>query len=242
MHRLLCERPNVVPPAVITGVGPQGASTVYYQAQSSTTSTRTPTPPSPVSDTHIDPQLRDLDVNVATRPQSPPVTAETVAVSVTSGSSQVAGATPSGKEKLSLAMQKVSASIKPLSNKKRTFEEQMVEMTEYVVMFCYILCRSSNIAFVIRKSLAMAGKRLAEERREKRQKLSLQKRELLLNEFREGLITREEYRTSAGIDKSSSSTTALDTALFSSSPLFISDFPSAGVGGSDDIVGGGWER
>ncbi|PIL25120.1 hypothetical protein GSI_13009 [Ganoderma sinense ZZ0214-1] len=220
MHRLLCERPNVVPPAVTTGVGPQGVSTVFYQAgplMASSASTQDP----PLSDAHIDPQLRDLDVNVATRPQSPPGAEKTAEVSAPVESSQVPAATTSGKEKLSLAMQKASTFIKPLSNKKRTFEEQLVEMSE--------------------KNMALANKRLAQERQEKRQKLSLKKREMLLQEHRLGVITRDEYRRMVYGQGEGSSFT-VDTAMRSSSPLPSDGEQGLGVGGSDDIVGGGWER
>ncbi len=68
MHCLLCKCPNVVPPAVMTGVGPQGASTLYYQALPSAALTTSSTQHPVVSDTSIDPQLHDLDVNVIAQP------------------------------------------------------------------------------------------------------------------------------------------------------------------------------
>ncbi|KAI1791040.1 hypothetical protein LXA43DRAFT_889863 [Ganoderma leucocontextum] len=229
MHRLLCDRPNMVPPAVTTGVGPQArASTVYYQAQPSTASTAAAQPP-PVSDDNIDPRLRDLDINSAALSHSRPVTEDTPVLSVMPGSSQLAVDAPSSKEKLSLAMQKASASIKPLSNKKRTFEEQLVDISE--------------------KNMVMANKRLTEESKEKRQKLSLKRREVLLEKHRAGLITRDEYRALVygGKGKQPPTLDSSAAAMRSPPPLLDDDEPGSaepsgrGVGGSDDIVGDGWE-
>ncbi len=155
-------------------------------------------------------------------------------MSVTSGSSQVGVGTPSGKDKLSLAMQKASLSIKPLSNKKRTFEEQLVEISECVITSISVVQACVNANLVFRKNMAIANKRLAQERQEKHQKLSLKKREMLLEEHHEGLITRDEYRCLVY-----GSSAALDIAMRGSSPLFNDDL---GVGGSDDVVGNGWEQ
>ena len=112
MHRLLCERPNVVPPAVMTGIG------------------------LPISDVNIDPQLRDIDINTS-MPSQAPTTEGSAAASVHLVSGQVAEVM-AGKDKLSLAMQKASMVIKPLSSKKRTLEETLIDISEYV-LYNYLL-------------------------------------------------------------------------------------------------------
>ena len=84
----------------------------------------------------------------------------------------------------------------------------------------------------------MALKRFTEERKEKQQKLMLQERDLLLQEYKEGLITREEYR--AQIYKTHSSEP--HSAARSSSPSYAGENGSFYAGGSDDVVGDGWEK
>ena len=134
MHCLLCKRPNVVPPAVATGIGPHGATTVYYQSQPPTAPSHTI--PLPISDANIDPQLRDIDINTS-MPSQAPTTEGSAAASVHLVSGQVAEVM-AGKDKLSLAMQKASMVIKPLSSKKRTLEETLIDISEYV-LYNYLL-------------------------------------------------------------------------------------------------------
>ena len=64
LHRILSSRPNIAPPAIITGVGPAGREIIYNN----------PPPPSQENDPNIDPALYVLGNNGPTRtpPQSPP--------------------------------------------------------------------------------------------------------------------------------------------------------------------------
>ncbi len=78
----------------------------------------------PGSDDAIDPTLRGLDVNHAQIMLPAPSQAVTAPP-----------ATP--QDRLSLAMQKAGRSIKPVS-KRLTFEDRMVDITEYVCMFLFV--------------------------------------------------------------------------------------------------------
>ncbi|RDX49664.1 hypothetical protein OH76DRAFT_1556319 [Lentinus brumalis] len=212
MHELLCTCPNVVPPAITTGVGPHGEATVYYQVAPPVSSL-------PGWDDAIDPTLRGLDVNHAQMMLPAPSQAITAPP-----------ATP--QDRLSLAMQKAGCSIKPVS-KCLTFEDHMVDITE------------KNLALVKKHHHAEA-KRAQAQISHKRQKLSVKQKEVHLQEFQQGLITREEYRTlvygkglSADVEEDSSSSSESDSSEESSSD-------EEGIGGaygaSDDIVGHGWTR
>lgn len=79
--------------------------------------------------------------------------------------------------------------------------------------------------------MELSHARFQEEREEKQQKLDLQKREVHMREFQMNLITAEEYHAlimPADFSRqSSSSQSALDEYH---------------VGGSDVIVGAGWEH
>ncbi|RXW14813.1 hypothetical protein EST38_g11039 [Candolleomyces aberdarensis] len=57
MHRFLASRPNAVPPAITTGVGPDGRRILHLQASQNTASTHSAPPPIP--DHLIDPALRN---------------------------------------------------------------------------------------------------------------------------------------------------------------------------------------
>ena len=52
LHRILSSRPNIVPPAIVTGVGPAGREIIYNSP-----------PPPPSQDHNIDPTLYDLGHN-----------------------------------------------------------------------------------------------------------------------------------------------------------------------------------
>lgn len=60
LHRILSSRPNIVPPAIVTGVGPAGREIIY----------NTPPPPSQEHDPNIDPALYALGHN--SPPGTPP--------------------------------------------------------------------------------------------------------------------------------------------------------------------------
>ncbi|KAG6825544.1 hypothetical protein H0H93_000566, partial [Arthromyces matolae] len=63
LHELLSTRPNVTPIAVTTGVGPYGRKTVHYQAPENYQAQPTYDTPPEIIDAHIDPRLRNLDLN-----------------------------------------------------------------------------------------------------------------------------------------------------------------------------------
>lgn len=60
LHRILSSRPNIVPPAIITGVGPSGREIVYND----------PPPPSQERDPNVNPIFYDLSNDEATPPPS----------------------------------------------------------------------------------------------------------------------------------------------------------------------------
>lgn len=61
LHRILSSRPNVVPPAIVTGVGPTGREIVYNN----------PPPPSQEYDPNIDPALYALGPPPSSQPHHP---------------------------------------------------------------------------------------------------------------------------------------------------------------------------
>lgn len=130
-HRLLCTRPNIVPIAIATGVGPHGGSTVYYQGKAPPSAHQAG--PHRIPDHLIDPALRAVDVNQHAPPQTPPTPPPSQRVP-SGPPASASKATPNkvAQESLAIAMQKASATIKPVS-KKRTFEDRFVDMTQYIL-------------------------------------------------------------------------------------------------------------
>ena len=85
------------------------------------------------------------------------------------------------------------------------------------------------------------------EREDKRARLDLQRRELLLKEFEMGLITTEEYRSEVYGSVAGGSSSATPELASPVSPASGDDTGDdaaffGGVGGSDDIVGSDWIR
>jgi hypothetical protein len=138
LHQLWATRPNVNPPAITTGVGPHGRSTLYIQ---------------PLDDCNIDPALRDPPVNFSrsfgtnttnTVPQaslpipftqsntlpSTPASRSSVE-SGTSNENETPSATPRPKSYLDEALAKARASIKKIPQ-KWSFEDRIIELQEYV--------------------------------------------------------------------------------------------------------------
>ncbi|KAI0687306.1 hypothetical protein C8Q76DRAFT_635374 [Earliella scabrosa] len=119
LHCLLCTRPNVIPIAVTTGVGPQGASTIHYQIQPPLTA------PAPlqrtISDSLIDPALRNVDVNQVTA--TPARATQVVNAQDPATPATVTPSSTENAQRLATAMAKARGTIK-LVPKKRTFEDR----------------------------------------------------------------------------------------------------------------------
>ncbi|PIL25066.1 hypothetical protein GSI_12955 [Ganoderma sinense ZZ0214-1] len=129
MHRLLCTRPNVVPVAITTGVGPRGESTVYYQVQPPPSQSHAS--PTPLVNGNIDPTLRGLDVNqLPARPAPPSESMPTASSQSTVTLSSPPVMTPN-QRRLAAAVAKADKSIKTVP-KKRTLEESFLEATHVV--------------------------------------------------------------------------------------------------------------
>ncbi|KAH9918041.1 hypothetical protein B0H21DRAFT_702498, partial [Amylocystis lapponica] len=130
LYLQLSECPSIVPVAVVTGIGPAGHHTHFYQASQ---------PASPPHDDfldNIDPVLRDLDVNVrstppASQPQShasPERSQENKApLSTLKTSPRASTFELKGKERLAAAME--NANIKSLPA-KCTLDDRLCEMQE----------------------------------------------------------------------------------------------------------------
>ncbi|KAF8148472.1 hypothetical protein B0H34DRAFT_737190 [Crassisporium funariophilum] len=118
LHRLLCTRPNFNPPAVTTGVGAQGQTTVHYQAPATTQ--RAPTPV-------IDPALEGTS-NAANA--QPPAEHDAPALPPVPW-----------QPTLDSTFKKAQATIKPLSSKRRApVEDAFVKMsreTMKLTQACY---------------------------------------------------------------------------------------------------------
>ncbi|KAL1945887.1 hypothetical protein VTO73DRAFT_1889 [Trametes versicolor] len=180
-HRLLSTRPNVLPVAITTGVGPQGESTVYFQGRPPTSGSQGAA--QVITDDVIDPALRSVDMNQVRTPPTPPPTQQSLPPASASVPKTPTSTQATGQDKLNLAMQKASASIKPLS-KKRTWEDSFMSITE--------------------KNMELVQTRMKEEREEKRAHLRIKEREQYLAEYREGLISREEWQALVSGERSAS--------------------------------------
>ncbi|KAG6818436.1 hypothetical protein H0H93_004995 [Arthromyces matolae] len=213
LHGLLSTRPNVTPIAVTTGVGPYGRKTVHYQApenyQTQSTSNSRET-----IDAHIDPCLRNLDLNL--KPLHIPSELENI-ISLPLGTPTTLSpptsefSTPVGGPGVPMAV----APPTPVPHtpargpKGSTFESTMLDAAVAKASSTIKRVpqkRSIEETFVTmhKRTLKVTEARLKEEAGQKRRKLDLAERELRLQEFKAGLITVEEYRSLTIIKPSSS--------------------------------------
>ncbi|KAF7984965.1 hypothetical protein HWV62_9911 [Athelia sp. TMB] len=172
LHAIIGSRPNHIPPAVTTGVGPNGRRTVHYQAPDDDDDSTNDTEPSGVF-ASTDGQYRTLlDAIAAERAQrdsasggeptdTPSRNQENEAPPSTPASRPVSKRTSISEE----AIAKVKGSIRKVAAKP-TIEETL---------------------FRIQKS-SMAALRKKEDARAR-----MEKRQLLLEEFKLGIYTRDEY-------------------------------------------------
>ena len=201
LHRIFSTRPSVIPPAVTTGIGPQGRKVTYFQPPDGVghiidPSLLTEGPPQP-------PHLWVFSSNITNMrpPQSPPFV-QSASLPAFSTPSHAPSPIPIGDKnaeppsqpppqkhgpKPSLfsdaAMDKARASIKLLP-KKHTFEESIIDISKYVSV---IVLSIKLIELNHRENIRAMDARAAEDRKFKMRKL-------LLEEFREGLWSREDYR------------------------------------------------
>jgi len=151
MHHLFSTRPNFNPPAVTTGVGPQGRKTVHYQA---------PTESQHATSPAIDPSLIGLTFLPLTRPplsssntfnstvnKSTTTPADLAATGDLFGDAEAVVATSArvpkrpktssfGSTKLDDAVRKARDLIKPHSAKRGALiEDAFTKMSRHVVLF-----------------------------------------------------------------------------------------------------------
>ncbi|KAG6835665.1 hypothetical protein H0H93_015973 [Arthromyces matolae] len=187
LHELLATRSNVTPIAITTGTGPSGQKTVYFQIANAQ-----PGPgPAEVLDANIDPILLALSssepANPAPAPASlspatpTPITQrkstslEDIDKENVSPSISLPVATPARGPKSSMfdaAVAKANTSIKRIPQKP-SIEATFVSMQK--------------------RTLKLSQARFQEESEQKRRKLDLAERELNFQEFKAGLITKEEF-------------------------------------------------
>ncbi|PPR07899.1 hypothetical protein CVT24_002830 [Panaeolus cyanescens] len=176
LHRLLSSRPNQNPPAITTGVGPHGHRTVYYQAPEGYVGAG-----QVVDDSAIDPVLLAQSHDAS---QSPPSAASQTEDAPPSTSASQASQAPSstvsdvgvyGSSKLNDAVKKAHATIKPISNTTNKRPHSQIEDT---------------ITRLSERSFAIIEARHKEELRDKRRRLLLEERTLLLREMEMGLVSK----------------------------------------------------
>jgi len=154
MHRLLSTRPNFNPPAVTTGVGPQGRKSVHYQAPTVVRRAISPVIDPALMGLTFPPQPPLVTVNATVNEPAAvaPYEPGTLAVPVTvgeAGDKENTGAvfaTPArvpktsafGSTKLDDAVRKARDLIKPLSAKRGThIEDAFTKMSRHVILFIY---------------------------------------------------------------------------------------------------------
>ena len=151
LHRIFSTRPSVIPPAVTTGVGPQGRKVTYFQPPSGighiidpallsegpplpphltvfgndVTNIQQPQPPSFVRS----PSPPDFSTPLSRTPSPTPVYDENTQPPSQPPSSRKHGPKPSIFS--NAAIDKARTSIKLLP-KKRTFEESIIDISKYV--------------------------------------------------------------------------------------------------------------
>ena len=206
LHAMLATRPNMNPPVITTGVGPNGRKIIY------------PQPPEgiPIDDTaggpfaessgifDVDPQhqYRNLleamaaaeQANVAAAAQANSAVAQPQAPAdashvepPTNKENAAPPLTPnnmfSSSSYMKALIEKAKSNVKKLPP-KRTLEETLLKLSTYVVFLCcnFFLIgrlRSDNMSII--QSM-------------KQEKLNLQKRQQYMEEFKLGLLSIEEYR------------------------------------------------
>jgi len=181
LHKFMSGRPNVVPIAVTTGVGPGGRQTIHMQPtgsvanQDSTTGMDT-TQPSTFNEREA--PTASGDGSMAATPGVPATPVEPSA-DRTFGQDQLNTPTarcppkPSSFHISQERLEQVKATIKPVS-KKRSFEDTVLDISK-TNMKANIASREAD---AIRSDLARLDGQ----------------RHLKLTEFKEGLIDRDEYR------------------------------------------------
>lgn len=230
LHLLLSERPNVVPPMITTGTGPDGRETVFSQpvpqvgGEAPASQQPAPLGPRP-SLANIDPTLHDVNVNnvqqSAVRPPAPPSSSAPSQENQPPPSQQKTGPKAStistaGKEKLALAVEKANIKTIPA---KRTIEDRLYETQQ--------------------AQLQLVERRLDAEQEEKRQKIDIEKRALYLREFEANLISRDEYRALVYPKLGQPSTSQSSNARLRRRRSFSDDDESEQFGGNGSV--GEWE-
>ena len=175
--------------AITTGVGPQGESTVFYQAQPPPSSSQ-----ATCVDDAIDPSLRGLNVNqLSTAPHSGTQVAAHTTTSPIKTASLVKSASSStmspDQKRLAAAVAKADQSIK-IVPKKRSLEDQFISTTQYV-RSCIIVALVPYIRN--RETLRLVRQRMESEKAEKEALRKLDAQRLRMKEFQMGLITKDQY-------------------------------------------------
>jgi len=127
LHYMHSSRPNTIPPAVTTGVGPEGLQVVHFKAPISK-------PAHTITDDQIDPRLWVTLSSQASLPLIPAVTISPSEPASTVGKENIppSSATQQGPKassfKLAEMVETARANIKKIPA-KRSFEEMMVDLT-----------------------------------------------------------------------------------------------------------------
>lgn len=192
LHAIIGCRPNHIPPAITTGVGPHGRRTVHYQAPEDDGSINQPEA-SGVFSTEVAQYNTFMDVMAAEQ-------AGRLAISGTQPpetpshdqENQPPPSTPTPRPALKRfviseeAIAKAKASIRKTSSKP-TIEETLLRIQKYGF---YFLAYRDYLFFSRRNMSALRKKEETEVR--------IKDRRLLLQEFKLGIYTADEYRVKVG--------------------------------------------
>ncbi|KAL0563711.1 hypothetical protein V5O48_018354 [Marasmius crinis-equi] len=173
LHTFMSTRPNITPPVVTTGITPNGRETLYLQQPSAR---GTPTPISrTVSNSQIDPRI--LAESAAARANTQPAT-PAVSTPPSLPASTPATPTPTGRGQSS-RVQDIIASV-PKPPQKRTLEDVLMSVSEYVNPFQLLLCSATDQ--VARRSAQASLTNVEEERKSKRRRENNARRRLGMEE------------------------------------------------------------
>ncbi|KAF8217950.1 hypothetical protein K438DRAFT_2006909 [Mycena galopus ATCC 62051] len=188
LHKFLSTRPNVVPPVITTGMGPQGRRIIHNQPSEPVSTARS------LDESVIDPYLRD---RAATPPapsltQTDPVDPEQRSISTNSrvaspqtpqkSAKKVKGPKPSTfGDDMTNAMVKARQTLQHVP-KKRSLEDVIIESS--------------------RQNIEIARERAAAQAEHHRQNLLVVQKTLIMDLFKAGIKTLEEARAEiAALDK-----------------------------------------
>jgi hypothetical protein len=187
-------RPNMVPIVITTGTGPQGAQTTY------------PQPPSPIESGATDTQDDDITAisnqsPSGTTSRTPTPASETAAVQKTpQGDSNAKGTKGKGALQPPKPSPMATAAIKKAARRKsgkQGIENTLMTIQRYAFDATCLPSESDAARIVFLTSSVCARMNIKATHQRMKEQTNIRRKELLLGEFKMGLITKSEYRKRA---------------------------------------------